>query len=117
MTLAQRLQELAVATADGLLDEDEYRILRGQLFESSAAAAASASGTGGGAAWPDLQRLSEGTLAVPSLRRLEREAKRGASPRFAASILRCSMRRRDPDDLAHLQRRPTSRRLAPSPRP
>ncbi|GAA5930194.1 uncharacterized protein JCM15063_004740 [Sporobolomyces koalae] len=33
-TLASRLQELAIANADGLLDDDEYRLLRQQVFES-----------------------------------------------------------------------------------
>ncbi|KLO05924.1 hypothetical protein SCHPADRAFT_910679 [Schizopora paradoxa] len=33
MTLAQRLEELAVANGEGLLDDDEYRLLRQNLFE------------------------------------------------------------------------------------
>ncbi|KAJ3556499.1 hypothetical protein NP233_g11963 [Leucocoprinus birnbaumii] len=37
-TLAQRLNELAVAHADGLLNDDEYRILRQNLFERFASA-------------------------------------------------------------------------------
>ncbi|KAK7048232.1 hypothetical protein R3P38DRAFT_3174493 [Favolaschia claudopus] len=32
-TLAQRLNELAVANSEGLLDDDEYRLLRQDLFE------------------------------------------------------------------------------------
>ncbi|KXN88149.1 hypothetical protein AN958_07608 [Leucoagaricus sp. SymC.cos] len=38
ITLAQRLNELAVANADGLLNEDEYRLLRQNLFERFASA-------------------------------------------------------------------------------
>jgi len=33
MTLAQRLNELAIANDQGLLDDDEYRLLRQNLFE------------------------------------------------------------------------------------
>ncbi|KAF8073670.1 hypothetical protein FPV67DRAFT_1478877 [Lyophyllum atratum] len=33
MTLAQRLNELAVANSEGLLNDDEYRLLRQNLFE------------------------------------------------------------------------------------
>ncbi|GLB38304.1 hypothetical protein LshimejAT787_0501690 [Lyophyllum shimeji] len=33
MTLAQRLNELAVANSEGLLNDDEYRLLRQDLFE------------------------------------------------------------------------------------
>ncbi|KAH8114299.1 hypothetical protein DFH11DRAFT_1855470 [Phellopilus nigrolimitatus] len=33
MTLAQRLNELATANAEGLLNDDEYRVLRQNLFE------------------------------------------------------------------------------------
>lgn len=67
VSLAQRLQELAVANADGLLDEDEYRILRTQLFHESngAATAAAAEIENNG-----LTRLGEGNLAVPRLAEL-----------------------------------------------
>lgn len=37
-TLAQRLNELAVANEDGLLNDDEYRLLRQNLFERFASA-------------------------------------------------------------------------------
>ncbi|KAF9454818.1 hypothetical protein P691DRAFT_655470, partial [Macrolepiota fuliginosa MF-IS2] len=37
-TLAQRLNELSVANADGLLSDDEYRLLRQNLFERFASA-------------------------------------------------------------------------------
>ncbi|GAA6020587.1 hypothetical protein JCM10207_008677 [Rhodosporidiobolus poonsookiae] len=57
--LAQRLQELAVANADGLLDEDEYRMLRTQLFESLA--------TSGDREVSGSSVLAEGSLAVPRL--------------------------------------------------
>ncbi|KAK7056646.1 hypothetical protein VNI00_002363 [Paramarasmius palmivorus] len=40
MTLAQRLNELAVANAEGLLNDDEYRMLRQNLFERFAGNAA-----------------------------------------------------------------------------
>lgn len=39
MTLAQRLNELAVANSEGLLDDDEYRLLRQNLFERFASSA------------------------------------------------------------------------------
>ncbi|ESK85007.1 hypothetical protein Moror_15745 [Moniliophthora roreri MCA 2997] len=39
MTLAQRLNELAVANAEGLLNDDEYRMLRQNLFERFASSA------------------------------------------------------------------------------
>ncbi|BGP43568.1 hypothetical protein JCM10449v2_007609 [Rhodotorula kratochvilovae] len=72
VSLAQRLQELAIANADGLLDEDEYRILRGQLFVSGAGAA-------DGAEEEEVARLAKGTLAVPSLKQIEREGRRAPS--------------------------------------
>ncbi|KAG8852787.1 hypothetical protein FRB91_005919 [Serendipita sp. 411] len=40
VTLAQRLDELATANADGLLSDDEYRILRQNLFERFGSVAA-----------------------------------------------------------------------------
>ncbi|TDL17699.1 hypothetical protein BD410DRAFT_901243 [Rickenella mellea] len=40
MTLAQRLNELAVANSDGLLDDDEYRLLRQNLFQRFATSSA-----------------------------------------------------------------------------
>ena len=76
VSFAQRLQELAVANADGLLDEDEYRILRGQVFESSVVVGTGAAASGLSARTP---HPGEGHLAVPSLRRLEEESGRGAS--------------------------------------
>ncbi|KAG7445787.1 uncharacterized protein BT62DRAFT_981160 [Guyanagaster necrorhizus] len=39
-TLAQRLNELAVANSDGLLNDDEYRMLRQSLFERFASSSA-----------------------------------------------------------------------------
>lgn len=39
-SLATRLQELAISHADGLLDEEEYRLLRTELFQRYAAKAA-----------------------------------------------------------------------------
>jgi hypothetical protein len=38
-TLAERLQELAVAHEDGLIDGEEYRVLRQSLFEKYASGA------------------------------------------------------------------------------
>ncbi|KAF8158254.1 hypothetical protein B0H34DRAFT_708041 [Crassisporium funariophilum] len=40
VTLAQRLNELAMANSDGLLNDDEYRLLRQNLFERFASNAA-----------------------------------------------------------------------------
>ncbi|KAK7682433.1 hypothetical protein QCA50_014638 [Cerrena zonata] len=40
LTLAQRLQELATANADGLLNDDEYRLLRQDLFDRLAGGSA-----------------------------------------------------------------------------
>ncbi|KAF7797027.1 hypothetical protein EIP86_008219 [Pleurotus ostreatoroseus] len=40
ITLAQRLNELAVANSQGLLDDDEYRLLRQSLFERLAGGSA-----------------------------------------------------------------------------
>ncbi|EIN12706.1 hypothetical protein PUNSTDRAFT_118426 [Punctularia strigosozonata HHB-11173 SS5] len=40
LTLAQRLSELATANAEGLLDDDEYRLLRQNLFERFASGSA-----------------------------------------------------------------------------
>ncbi|KZT28909.1 hypothetical protein NEOLEDRAFT_1239387 [Neolentinus lepideus HHB14362 ss-1] len=40
MTLAQRLNELSVANSQGLLDDDEYRLLRQNLFERLASGSA-----------------------------------------------------------------------------
>ncbi|GAA5965937.1 hypothetical protein JCM21900_005703 [Sporobolomyces salmonicolor] len=58
-SLAIRLQELAVAHADGLLDEDEYRMLRQQLFESHVKAAKGEE--------QGIAKLGEGSVAVPRL--------------------------------------------------
>ncbi|GAA5865553.1 hypothetical protein JCM1840_001440 [Sporobolomyces johnsonii] len=58
-SLAIRLQELAVAHADGLLDDDEYRMLRQQLFESHVKAAKGEE--------QGIAKLGEGSLAVPRL--------------------------------------------------
>lgn len=57
--LATRLQELAVANSDGLLDDEEYRMLRTQLFERYAKVGPGASGTG--------EMLGEGNEEVPIL--------------------------------------------------
>lgn len=42
-TLATRLNELALANADGLLGDDEYRILRQTMFEQMASASSTPS--------------------------------------------------------------------------
>lgn len=55
-SLATRLQELATSNADGLLDDNEYRMLRGQLFLKYA------SGSG-----DDVLALSQGVESVPRL--------------------------------------------------
>ncbi|GAA5906093.1 uncharacterized protein JCM6883_002548 [Sporobolomyces salmoneus] len=55
-TLATRLQELAIANADGLLDDEEYRLLRRQVFETHSSK---------NQAETSMTRLSEGTEAVP----------------------------------------------------
>ncbi|KAL8276273.1 hypothetical protein RQP46_011347 [Phenoliferia psychrophenolica] len=55
-SLATRLQELATSNADGLLDDNEYRMLRGQLFLKYA------SGSG-----DEVLALSEGAESVPRL--------------------------------------------------
>ncbi|BGP51785.1 hypothetical protein JCM10450v2_007741 [Rhodotorula kratochvilovae] len=98
VSLAQRLQELAIANADGLLDEDEYRILRGQLFVSGAGAA-------DGAEEEEVARLAKGTLAVPSLKQIEREGRR-ASQR--APSLASTARSKRASGLAGLFRRPSA---------
>ncbi|GAA5904281.1 hypothetical protein JCM8208_006824 [Rhodotorula glutinis] len=79
VSLAQRLQELAVANADGLLDEDEYRILRGQLFETSVAVGTGGAGSAAAGPASSTPNLGEGLLAVPSLRRIEKEARRAST--------------------------------------
>ncbi|KPV73396.1 uncharacterized protein RHOBADRAFT_45973 [Rhodotorula graminis WP1] len=85
VSLAQRLQELAVANADGLLDEDEYRILRGQLFEASVAVGQGGAGAAATGPTSSTPNLGEGLLAVPSLRRIENEARRAST---TSTILR-----------------------------
>ncbi|GAA5981327.1 hypothetical protein JCM5350_004366 [Sporobolomyces pararoseus] len=60
--LATRLQELAIANADGLLDEDEYRILRQQVFETHSSRARSDNQVDS-----SMIKLSEGAVAVPRL--------------------------------------------------
>ncbi|GAA5863561.1 hypothetical protein JCM8547_007285 [Rhodosporidiobolus lusitaniae] len=61
VNLAQRLQELAVANADGLIGEEEYRVLRARVFEEAAKGEGGAGGEGAAAV------LGEGTLGVPRL--------------------------------------------------
>ncbi|GAA5982870.1 hypothetical protein JCM11641_002611 [Rhodosporidiobolus odoratus] len=64
--LAQRLQELAVAHADGLLDEEEYRVLRGEVFASSLTAGTAGKIVNGpGESAPAV--LGMGGLEVPRL--------------------------------------------------
>lgn len=59
-SLATRLQELSVANADGLLDDEEYRLLRTRLFETFATGA-------GGGDQESKSLLVEGREAVPRL--------------------------------------------------
>ncbi|ORY81215.1 hypothetical protein BCR35DRAFT_86668 [Leucosporidium creatinivorum] len=59
-SLATRLQELSIANADGLLDDEEYRMLRTRLFETYAAGAA-------GGDQENKSLLVEGKEAVPRL--------------------------------------------------
>ncbi|GAA5845262.1 hypothetical protein JCM9279_004821 [Rhodotorula babjevae] len=103
VSLAQRLQELAVANADGLLDEDEYRILRGQVFESSVTSGSGGQGGAAGAFSSSTAHLGEGHLAVPSLKRLEQEARRASTS--------------STDALQSLDRAPPSPASAPSAHP
>ncbi|GAA5958334.1 hypothetical protein JCM3765_004796 [Sporobolomyces pararoseus] len=60
--LATRLQELAIANADGLLDDDEYRILRQQVFETHSSRTQSNTQVES-----SVIKLSEGAVAVPRL--------------------------------------------------
>ncbi|GJN94334.1 hypothetical protein Rhopal_007408-T1 [Rhodotorula paludigena] len=102
VSLAQRLQELAVANADGLLDEDEYRILRTQLFQESngAATAACVEGENDG-----ITRLGEGNLAQEAL---SPEIASASAPSFVSS----KSKRISGLGLTGLFRRPSS--VAPS---
>jgi hypothetical protein len=61
-TLATRLQELAIANADGLLDQDEYRILRQQVFQTHSNKTQSQKQVD-----TSVMKLSEGSVAVPRL--------------------------------------------------
>ncbi|GAA5830012.1 hypothetical protein JCM11251_006844 [Rhodosporidiobolus azoricus] len=70
VNLAQCLQELAVANADGLLDDEEYRVLRAQVFESTMG------GGGGGQVGQvdeQVRKAGEGGLAVPRLAMLDEQ--------------------------------------------
>ncbi|GAA6034722.1 hypothetical protein JCM8097_001138 [Rhodosporidiobolus ruineniae] len=83
LTLATRLQELAVAHADGLLDEEAYRALRGQAFEASTAVP-------GGAGEGEVEVLgvggrAEGGLKVPRLAGVEAGGQRRSSLTPSAS--------------------------------
>ncbi|GAA6013734.1 hypothetical protein JCM11491_005079 [Sporobolomyces phaffii] len=60
--LATRLQELAIANADGLLDDDEYRLLRQQVFETHSNRQHRRHQHDA-----DIVKLSQGTVAVPRL--------------------------------------------------
>lgn len=70
-TLASRLQELAVANADGLLDDSEYRILRQQLFANH-----TKGGDGKKQVEVNVVKLSEGSLAVPRLNGAPRSSRK-----------------------------------------
>ncbi|GAA5917801.1 hypothetical protein JCM6882_004550 [Rhodosporidiobolus microsporus] len=83
LNLAARLQELAVANADGLLDDEEYRVLRAQLFESSVGKGAGGRGAGGEGLLEEQVRVAgEGGLAVPRLATLDgpRNSSSASSP-------------------------------------
>ncbi|BGP20209.1 hypothetical protein JCM10213_005936 [Rhodosporidiobolus nylandii] len=101
LNLAQRLQELAVAHADGLLDEEEYRVLRGAAFESTVAPAERAGGRGAA------EVVSEGGLAVPRLN--------GGEVRAHHSSPALSSQPHSPPPLSQSHRSPTLQPAASSP--
>jgi hypothetical protein len=57
-TLAERLQELAVANDEGLIDDEEYRVLRQNLFEKYAGGTGDSKGDAG----PILSPRERGTF-------------------------------------------------------
>lgn len=100
-SLATRLQELSIANADGLLDDEEYRMLRTRLFETYATGAA-------GGDQENKSLLVEGREAVPRLgggsngASTSSELSSDAGPQHRKTALTCSQcASKQPFELQH----------------